>query len=226
MSAEITVFNTMMNSTPDFDLIETLRWSRGQGYFLLERHLDRLVNSASELGFTCHRTDVLKCLDNATADFTGLVERVRILLHLDGHLTLTHTPIALPEADDIMVFAVSEKTVDSRDDLYRHKTTRRELFDGERLELQKLTGCDEVIFTNERAEVTEGSITTVFVEKSGVLKTPPVSSGLLPGTLRAKLIADEKIKIKETVLTLTDLASADSIFLGNSVRGLIKARQV
>jgi len=188
-------------------------------------HLDRLANSASELGFTCHRDDVFKCLDQATADFTGLVERVRILLHFDGHLTLTHTPIDLPEADDIMVFAVSDKTIDSGDGLYRHKTTRRELFDSERLRLQKLTGCDEVIFTNERAEVTEGSITSIFIEKDGILKTPPVSSGILPGTLRAELIADENIKVEEAALSLADLTSADSIFLGNSVRGLIKARQ-
>ncbi len=216
----------MMKSTLDFDLIETLRWERDQGYFLLARHLDRLVNSASELGFTCHRNDVLKCLDQATADFTGLVERVRLLQHFDGHLTLTHTPIDLPQVDDIMVFAVSDKTIDSRDGLYRHKTTRRELFDSERATLQKLTSCDEVIFINERAEITEGSITTIFIEKDGVLKTPPVSSGILPGTLRAELIADKNIKVEETVLALADLTSADSIFLGNSVRGLIKARQI
>ncbi len=216
----------MTKSVPDFDLIETLRWSRGQGYFLLERHLDRLVNSALELGFTCHRDDVFKCLDQATVDFTGLVERVRLLQHLDGHLTLTHTPIALPDPDDIMVFAVSEITIDSGDDLYRHKTTRREVFDSERLGLQNLTGCDEVIFTNERAQITEGSITTVFIEKDGILKTPPVSSGILPGTLRAELIADKNIKVEETALSLADLKTADGIFLGNSVRGLIKARQI
>ncbi len=216
----------MKKPAQDFELIETLRWRRENGYYLLERHLERMMNSANSLGFKCARQDVLDCLNGATTSFTGETGRVRLLLSRDGSTTLTFTPITLPGASDIMMFAISNETIDSGDLLYRHKTTRRELFDRERVRLQKLTGCDEAIFTNERGELTEGSITTIFVEKDGILKTPPVSCGLLPGTLRAELLSDKKIQTKEAALTLEDLKSADRIFLGNSVRGLINARQI
>lgn len=216
----------MTNSPPDFELIETLRWQRSQGFYLLERHLARLAKSAGELGFECCQTDVLNCLNQAIPAFSAEVERVRLLLSRDGRTSLTHTPIELPDENYIMLFAISDKTTHSSDSLYRHKTTRRELYDGERVRLQKITGCTEVVFTNERGEITEGSITTIFLEKDGVLKTPPVASGVLPGTLRAQLLDDTAVHIREVTLTLADLKSADRIYLGNSVRGLIKARQV
>jgi para-aminobenzoate synthetase/4-amino-4-deoxychorismate lyase len=82
-------------------------------------------------------------------------------------------------------------------------------------------GFDELVFLNERGEVTEGSFTNIFIERDGVLLTPDLSSGLLPGTLRAELIATGKARA--VVLTLADLYAADAIWLGNSVRGLIRA---
>ncbi|MNT83220.1 hypothetical protein D3C72_2230560 [compost metagenome] len=59
------------------------------------------------------------------------------------------------------------------------------------------------------------------MERGGILLTPPLSSGLLPGTLRAELLATGKAE--EQVLTLDDLEGAEAIWLGNSVRGLIRA---
>ena len=81
-----------------------------------------------------------------------------------------------------------------------------------------------MVFLNERSELTEGSFTNLFVEMGGRLLTPPLSSGLLPGTLRVELIAEGKAE--EQVLTLADLGSAEAIWLGNSVRGLIRAEWV
>ena len=70
----------------------------------------------------------------------------------------------------------------------------------------------------------EGSITSIFIERDGVLLTPPLSCGLLPGVLRAELLASGRAV--EQVLTLADLAAAEAIWLGNSVRGLIRAQWV
>ena len=66
-------------------------------------------------------------------------------------------------------------------------------------------------------EVCEGTITNVFVEKDGVLITPPLTCGLLPGVLRQELL--ENGEAKEAVLTLDDLKKG--FYLGNSLRGLI-----
>jgi para-aminobenzoate synthetase/4-amino-4-deoxychorismate lyase len=81
-----------------------------------------------------------------------------------------------------------------------------------------------VVVLNERGELTEGSITSLFVEKDGVLWTPPLSCGLLAGTLRAELL--ETGRAREKVLVPADLDDADAVFLGNSVRGLLRAERV
>jgi para-aminobenzoate synthetase/4-amino-4-deoxychorismate lyase len=70
----------------------------------------------------------------------------------------------------------------------------------------------------------EGSITNLFIERDGTLLTPPLSSGLLPGTLRAELIATGRAI--EQLLTLADLEAAEAIWLGNSVRGLLRAQWI
>ena len=57
-----------------------------------------------------------------------------------------------------------------------------------RLELEKKPDCLDVIFFNERGEVTEGANNNIVIRKDGILLTPPITCGLLPGTLRAHLI--------------------------------------
>ena len=92
------------------------------------------------------------------------------------------------------------------------------------MERQKaLNGCDEVVFLNQRGELTEGTRTTLFLEQDGRLFTPALACGLLPGTLREELLDLPRAAASEAVLTPADLARADRIYLGNSVRGLIRA---
>ena len=67
--------------------------------------------------------------------------------------------------------------------------------------------------------MTEGSIANLFVERDGILLTPPLSLGLLPGVLRRSLI--EQGRAKEAELTVADLAGG--FWLGNAVRGLWRA---
>ena len=62
----------------------------------------------------------------------------------------------------------------------------------------------------------EGSFTNVFVERDGVLVTPPLSRGLLPGVLRGALI--DAGKAAEADVRVEELQSG--FLLGNSVRGL------
>ncbi len=106
---------------------------------------------------------------------------------------------------------------DSRDKLLRHKTTRRDLYENA---LAQARGADEVIFLNERDEICEGARTNVFVGGDGALLTPPLSCGLLPGVLRADLLA--RGKAREKILRLDDLRGG--FFLGNSLRGLLAAQ--
>jgi para-aminobenzoate synthetase/4-amino-4-deoxychorismate lyase len=75
---------------------------------------------------------------------------------------------------------------------------------------------------NERGELTEGAISNVFVEKEGVLLTPPVMCGLLAGVERRHLLAT-RTDARECVLREQDLWSADAVWLANAVRGLRRA---
>ena len=96
----------------------------------------------------------------------------------------------------------------SGDALARHKTNWRELLDGEYARLSRETGCDEVIFLNERGEVAEGSRSNVFVRRGGVLLTPPLSAGILDGCLRRELL--DQGKCREAVLGPDDLQEGRS----------------
>jgi para-aminobenzoate synthetase/4-amino-4-deoxychorismate lyase len=68
---------------------------------------------------------------------------------------------------------------------------------------------------NRSRQVTEATTANIVAEVEGVLVTPPVTCGLLPGTFRAELLA--RGEIQERILTLDDLRSASRVWLINSV---------
>jgi para-aminobenzoate synthetase/4-amino-4-deoxychorismate lyase len=201
---------------PPVTLIETLRWDRATGYDLLARHLERMAASASYFGLPFPRDVILALLEGQ--DFPALAMRVRLTLDASGPAV---TAVPLPHNPPVFRFAIAPESLDSTSLWLLHKTTNRAFYDEPRQRAQASMGVDEVVFCNERGELTEGSITSLFIERDGLLLTPPLSSGLLPGTLRAELLATGKAT--EQVLTLADLATADAIWLGNSVRGLLRA---
>lgn len=203
-----------------FSLIETMLYEPERGLVLLERHMERLITSARYFAFACDESAVRAALDDAV---TGKPERlrVRLLLAESGAVTVTTTPLPAPDASAVMRYVVSDTRVSSADIFLFHKTTRRDLYDREWQRYHDTAGADEVIYLNERGELAEGSRTTIFIERGGRLLTPSLGCGLLPGTLRAELIAEGRAA--EAVLTREDLGSAEAVYLGNSVRGLVRA---
>ena len=206
-----------------FQLIETLRWTKTRGYYLLERHLGRLARSARRFGFSFDAGRVEAALARETETFQAAACRVRLLLGEAGEITLAHVPIELPGPESVMSFALSDRPADSADPFFYHKTTNRAFYEDELARLQRLCGCDEAIFVNERGELTEGSRTNLFIEHDGVLLTPPLSCGLLDGTLRRELLESGEGTVREALLYPRDLDYAEAIYLGNSVRGLVRA---
>lgn len=197
-------------------LIETLLWEGDGGFALLERHLDRMAASAGYFGLPFDRGLVRALLEGQS--FPADRMRVRLTLDASGPAV---TAVELPPNPQIFRFAIAPERLDSQSLWLLHKTTNRAFYDEPRQRAHAELGTDEVVFRNERGELTEGSITNLFVERGGLLLTPPLSSGLLPGTLRAELLASGKAE--EQVLTLADLEASDAIWLGNSVRGLMRA---
>ena len=201
-----------------FELIETILFD--QHYVRLPLHLDRLEASAQYFDFACDRTSVEAQLHQFSLSLDPAQRhRVRILLAPTGTVTLTSQPLGTDPAA-ITVTLSPHRTL-STDPFLRHKTTNRQLYNDE-LAHARAEGFDEVIFLNERNELTEGAITNLFVEQSGRLLTPPLSSGVLPGILRRHLLETHPA-IEERILTLADLHPPNTLWLGNSLRGLRKA---
>lgn len=208
----------------DFDLFETMLDVPGSGIWLIEEHLERLERSAAHFGFPFDRVAALGLIGRETQ--TGERLRVRLVLRADGEMSLTKATLAAPEGGTpAEVRYVISPTRLSSDDLFlRHKTTRRDIYDREFEQYHAACGAGEVIYLNESGALCEGSRTNIFVDIGGELLTPPLACGLLPGTLRTRLLADGKAR--ESLLTLADLGRAKAVYLGNSVRGLQPARPV
>ena len=131
-----------------FELIETLRYEKEEGFHLLERHLARLHASAHHFGYPFSREAVLAALNAEAARITAPVAMVRCLLAEDGTITVTSTEITLPTKDTVWRFVISDQRIDEKDPLFYHKTTRRQFYDREMERQKALTGCDEVVFLN------------------------------------------------------------------------------
>ena len=199
-----------------FSLIETMLAENGTITLLL-LHLDRLAASAAYFDFAFERSAIEAQIEEFVSRLSRKARfRVRMLLGDSGELTFSHA--ALTEEAATIAVRLAEPRVSSGDVFIHHKTTRRELYDRE-LSLARTEGFDEVIFLNERGELTEGAISSLFVRKGGRLFTPPLACGVLPGVLRRHVLATDSTA-EERVLLPGDLETADAVFLGNSVRGL------
>jgi para-aminobenzoate synthetase/4-amino-4-deoxychorismate lyase len=198
----------------DFDLIETMRFDPSEGIVDLDRHLDRMRNSAADLDFQFDRHAARNELQAATF---GRKQRamVRLLLSRSGAMAIQAKPYDDPEELPVRV-AVRPLPVDPSDFRLRYKTTDRRFLDLAR----KREDAYETVFVDPDGQLTEGSRTSIFVERDGKLLTPPLSRGLMPGILRAKLI--EEGKAEEAELTPADLGQG--FYIGNVIRGLIPAR--
>jgi para-aminobenzoate synthetase/4-amino-4-deoxychorismate lyase len=197
-------------------LIETLRYS---GSFIdLDRHLARMRKS--ERVFFWHPSNGNRAREALAAAIAGRDGDLRVRLMLDekGRFVASAEPLGSNPA--FWKFTISPERVDSSDVLLRHKTDWRDLYEREHARVAR-DGIDEVLFVNERGELTEGSRTNLFVRKDGRLVTPPPSCGLLNGILRSKLL--ESGACVEDIVYPHDLDTAGEIFLGSSLRGLIPA---
>lgn len=210
----------LLNNTYGFGLIETMRFERGKGFYLLDLHLSRLEKSCKYFSIPFNRKKIIACLKKAVVSKTGL-QKIKMLVDSLGKVSVEVSDLENLAAEVKVV--VSEKKV-SKDNIYLyHKTTQRHLYEQE-YAWAKNQGCFEVIFLNKEQQLTEGSFTNIFIEKKGKWYTPSLNCGLLPGTLRQQLLQERKVFEKE--LYLQDLFAADAIYIGNSVRGLLRARLV
>ncbi|MGD0913925.1 MAG: aminodeoxychorismate synthase component I [Terracidiphilus sp.] len=201
----------------EFSLIETMPW-RG-AYPLIELHLDRLMDSAAYFDFAADRDQVRAALEEYARQFeVGSAQRVRLLLDRPGQVQITHQPLVPIDQDRVGRVRIAIDRTDPADPMLFHKTTQRDLYT-RAVEQAQREGLVDLLFFNMRGELTEGAISSVFVEKDGKLLTPPVDCGLLPGVYRRHLL-ETRDDIEEQILNEDDLRNADAVYLANAARGL------
>lgn len=201
-----------------FQLIETMLCQHAQLRFL-NMHLDRLESSATYFDIPFDRSSIQSQI-NATTNQLQPEEsyRIRLLLDPSGNITLTSEKLS-PESEATKISIIlSPNPTNSTDVFLRHKTTHRERYDSD-LAQARADGFDEVIYINERGEVTEGTISNIFIQQANKLLTPPLTSGVLSGIYRRYLL-ETNPTAEERILTLHDLKTAEAVFLCNSLRGL------
>jgi para-aminobenzoate synthetase/4-amino-4-deoxychorismate lyase len=157
---------------------------------------------------------------SAGANSPLLSHKVRLLLSPDGTIQITSEPLPEPSTQPQRLRIATERT-DPQDAMYFHKTTHRPLY-AQAFPAAIESGHEDVLFLNQRNEVTEAAIHNIFIEKNGRLQTPPIDCGLLPGVHRRHVLATHP-NAEERVLTIDDLRSADAVYLTNAVRGLRQA---
>ena len=201
----------LLSKIQQFDLIETMLWTPESGYFLLDYHLQRLQDSALYFDYSLDLDLITKKLIAVANGLKDYSHKVRLLVNQQGKIKIESSPfMAEPKTLNLVI---ADRPVDISNPFLYHKTTNRSLYQQFQ---QSNTSHDDLILWNERQEVTETCIYNLVVQKDGELLTPPVECGLLPGTMRAYLL--EQQKIKEAVIKLADIQQCEAIYLINSVR--------
>jgi para-aminobenzoate synthetase/4-amino-4-deoxychorismate lyase len=188
-------------------LLETILWTPQDGYFLLDKHIDRIQDSADYFSFAFSMENLKMHLEKLSMNFNS-PQRIRVLLNRAGEISTESKNFQVLEKP--FKVSLAKQPINSAELFLYHKTTNRKLYP------PPMPGMDDVLLYNENDELTEFTIGNLVVEMDGELFTPPVSCGLLAGTFRGHLL--ETLQIKEHIIRKDELQKCSKIFLINSVR--------
>ncbi|MEO8355497.1 MAG: aminodeoxychorismate synthase component I [Chloroflexota bacterium] len=195
---------------PEFSLLETMLWSPHEGFFLRDKHIERLLDSADYFDFPVSPKNIDEYFHQIASQL-NTPQRVRLLLDRDGNITSKLT--AHQPTEKVIQACLAAEPINSTDVFLFHKTTQRAVYE------KALAGhpdCDDVLLYNKHNELTEFTIGNLIVELDGELVTPPVECGLLPGTFRAHVL--ETGQVVERAVPVQHLQDCTRIFRVNSIR--------
>lgn len=196
---------------PDFELLETMAFD-GKDFFLLEKHIERLQNSAAYFDFSFCKNNLSNALESFKKNHGDQHPRVRLTMSSKGEIHLQSSPLT-KHTDSSQKVVFAKRPIRQNDVFLYHKTTHRSVYEEAKKPYPEYF---DVLLWNEKDEITEFTIGNIVVERDGKFLTPPIACGLLPGTFRQDLI--EKGILTEHVLLKKDLLSSDKLWLINSVR--------
>ena len=199
------------------EALETLRLEAGVA-LRGDAHLARMQRTARHFGLRFSLAEArihLKTVVEANAHGSW-----RLRLTCDASGRIAHTLASLTPTAEPVRLALADRPMATRGpaaEFLAHKTTRRELYAG----FVKPAEAFDLILWNEAGELTECSFGNLALQLGGQWLTPALVSGLLPGVLRAELLAQGRIK--EARLTRDDLSCAQGLVFFNSLRGWLLA---
>lgn len=194
-----------------FSLFETILCTPQDGPFLLEKHIERMADSAEYFDFPFSKKKLEDLLIQIAGEITS-PKRVKVLLNCSGELSAEAKDFH--SAKNVFKVCLAKHPIDSNNVFLYHKTTHRGIYPIPE------NNYDDVLLFNDRNELTEFTLGNLVVETAGKLFTPPLSCGLLAGTFRAHLL--EIDKIKERVICKDELQNHSKVFLINSLRQWVK----
>jgi para-aminobenzoate synthetase / 4-amino-4-deoxychorismate lyase len=200
----------------EFALLETILWDNG--YRQLDKHLFRLARSAAYFAYPNDHEQIIRVLmQQSTGWVVGQKYKIRLTLNHAGAIKCESFPIEQEPLQKKTTIVVSRTRTDTSNPFLYHKTTNRVFYD-EAYRQAVQEGHSDIIFLNERGEVTEGAISNIFIEKNNQLLTPSIHCGLLNGVCR-QCILEDRPDVKEEVLPFKDLQEADRIYICNAIKG-------
>lgn len=198
-----------------FKIFETMRYENGTIQFLSE-HLNRMKIAADYFLFRFNYKKIIKRIEESIAGLNkDGIKKIKLSLDKWGSVKVEISD--LPVTNKQISVIISQNKTDSGDQFRFFKTTNRKLYDSEYSSV-KTDGFDEVIFLNEKGELSEGSRTNIFLRTGDEWFTPPVQSGLLSGIYRKYFLVNMP-NSAERILKIEDLIKADEIVLTNALRG-------
>ncbi|UOD32248.1 aminodeoxychorismate synthase component I [Massilia violaceinigra] len=204
-----------------FEVFETLHATREDGCRQRERHLARMAQSARYFGFAFDETAAHAALDAACAALApGVASRMRLAIGPSGDFSVQSGALAALTQPVRVLLAPDAMRAD---DLFlRHKTSIRTRYDAA-WRAAEAQGAFDMLFFNERDELTEGGRSNVFVQVDGRWRTPALACGLLPGIMRALVLADPQWDAEETIVTRAMFERATGLMICNALRGPMPA---
>jgi 4-amino-4-deoxychorismate lyase len=225
-------------------LFETFRTYRGVP-FLLERHLERMASGCHELGIPFTAT---------AAEVTDWIKNLLLANELqDAYVRYTvsagEAPLGLPSGDYVKPnhIVLAKALPEPSPSLYENGRmlqrllTPRNTPEGEVrfkslhymnsiLAKRELNGYGQYVQGAEGLQLTrdghvaEGIVSNVFWVRQGVLYTPALATGILPGITRdvvLELAVQQGMSCQEGFFPWDELLQADEIFLTGSVAELV-----
>ena len=206
-----------VRASQPFELLETLRLSGGRVADAAP-HLARMAGAAAHFGFAFDKARADAALHEIAQQHPLGDWRARLLCDRWGAVRAQVFPLE-PHPQSVLVQLAGMPVEGCDGEFFRFKTTRRTHYE---VHAPGRPAVFDTLLWNDRGELTEFTRGSLALNIDGEWLTPALHCGLLPGIARARLLAEGRLR--ETVLSRSDLARAQGIAFVNSLRGWLDAK--